>query len=190
MISGMKRGWLIAGCIFAIWPVSCAQRQTAARIVFVSSNPPPASASSAEAAEALIVAEPQQPVSDEEPGPPAPEPAEKPRSRPRVRLAPPDPATESEPEPAPAVEVPALEPREGPAEQAAQRQQVAQLQDQIRHRIARQDKPSLSAEERRMLGDARTFLSQSERALAASDFQRARTLARKASMLLAVIEQQ
>jgi RNA polymerase-interacting CarD/CdnL/TRCF family regulator len=64
------------------------------------------------------------------------------------------------------------------------------LQDQIRARIARQEKSNLPPQERRMLGDARTFLSQSEGALAASDFQRARTLTRKASMLLAVIEQQ
>jgi type IV secretory pathway VirB10-like protein len=186
----MKRGSLLAVCFIALWSVSCTKRQTTARIVFVSSTPPPASAPSAEAAGALIVAEPQQPSSEEEAGPPAPEPAERPRTRPRVRLAPPDPAAEPEPEPAPAVEVPALEPREGPTEQAAQRRQAAQLQDQIRARIARQGKSNLSAEERRMLGDARTFLSQSERALAASDFQRARTLARKASMLLAVIEQQ
>ena len=191
MISGMKRGSLLAVCFIALWSAGCARRQAAARIVFVASNPPPASAPSAEAAGALIVAEPQQPAPEEEPGPPAPEPAEeRPRTRPRVRLAPPDPAAEPEPEPSPAVEVPALEPREGPAEQAAQRQQVAQLQDQIRTRMGRQEKSNLSAEERRMLGDAHTFLSQSERALAASDFQRARTLARKASMLLAVVEQQ
>ena len=52
----MKRKWLIAVCIFAIWPVSCAKRQAAARIVFVSAIPPPASAPSAKAADALIVA--------------------------------------------------------------------------------------------------------------------------------------
>lgn len=186
----MKRASVAAVCVLALWGVSCARRQTAARIVYVPSTPLPAPAVSAEAAGALVVAEPQLPEPEQEPAPPAPEPAEKPRSHPRVRLTPPDPSTESEPESAPAPEVPALEPREGSAGQAAQRRQVVQFLDQIRRRIARQEQSNRPADERRMLGDARTFLSQSERALAASDFQRARTLARKASMLLAVVEQQ
>jgi len=188
--NGMKRASAVAICVLAFMGVSCARRQPTARIVYVTSAPSPAPSVSPEAAGALVVAEPQLPEPEPEPVPPAPETAEKPRSHPRVRLAPPDPSVEPEPESAPAPEVPTLEPREGPAEQSAQRQQVVQLLDQIRRRATRQEESSLSSDERRMLGDARTFVSQSEGALAASDFQRARTLARKASMLLAVLEQQ
>lgn len=190
MTIGMKPATALAVCVLALMGVSCSRRQTTARIVYVPSAPSSAPDVSPEAAGTLVVAEPQLAEPEPEPVPPAPETAEKPRSHPRVRLAPPDPGTETEPEPAPPAEVPALEPREGPAEQTAQRQQVVQLLDQIRRRATRQEQSSLSSDERRMLGDARTFVSQSERALAASDFQRARTLARKASMLLAVLEQQ
>ena len=139
----------------------------------------------------LTVAEPRLPLPEEGPEPPLPEPAEAPRTRPRVRLTPADPVTEPEaaPEPLPAVEVPLLEPLGGPGEQA-QRQQILQFQDRIRGRIVRQEDARLSADDRRMLDDARTFLSQSQRALGTNDFQRALTLARKASMLLAVIEQE
>jgi hypothetical protein len=186
----MKRASAVAICVLAFMGMSCARRQTTARIVYVPSAPSLAPSVSPEAVGALVVAEPQLPEPEPEPVPPAPETAEKPRSHPRVRLAPPDPSTEPEPESPPAPEVPALEPREGPAEQSAQRQQVVQLLDQIRRRATRQEQSNLSSDERRMLGDARTFVSQSERALGASDFQRARTLARKASMLLAVLEQQ
>ena len=184
----MKRASAVAVLVLALMGVSCARRQTSARIVFVPSTPSPAPNVSPEAAGALVVAEPQLPEPEPEIFPPEPETAEKPRSHPRVRLAPADPSIE--PESAPAPEVPTLEPREGPAEQTAQRHQVVQILEQIRRRATRQEQSNLSPDERRMLGDARTFVSQSERALAASDFQRARTLARKASMLLAVVEQQ
>ena len=156
---GMKRASAVAICVLAFMGVSCARRQTTARIVFVPSTPSPAPNVSPEAAGALVVAEPQLPEPEPEPVPPAPETAERPRSHPRVRLAPPDPSTESEPESPPAPEVPALEPREGPAEQSAQRQQVVQFLDQIRRRVTRQEQSNLSSDERRMLGDARTFVS-------------------------------
>jgi hypothetical protein len=188
----MKCMSAVAVCVLAFMGMSCARRHTTARIVFVPSVLSPAPNVSAAAAGALVVAEPQLPEPEPEQVPPSPETEEKPRSHPRVRLAPPDPSTELEPEPesAPAPGVPTLEPREGPAAQTAQRHQVVQLLDQIRRRVTRQEQSNLSSDERRMLGDARTFVSQSEGALAASDFQRARTLARKASMLLAVLEQQ
>jgi hypothetical protein len=187
---GMKCTFAIVVCIALVGAASCARRPAPARIVFAPSAEQPVPASSTAAAGALVVAEPQPPEPDQEPAAPAPESSEKPRTKPRVRLTVPDPSIEADPEPAPVADVPILEPREGAAAQSAQRQQAAQLQDQIRARIARLDKPGLSAEERRMLTDARTFLSQSEHALAANDFQRALTLAHKASMLLAVIEQQ
>lgn len=187
----MNRASLFVVGLLLLLPVGCANRQRANRIVFVASTPPLASPASSEAAGVVTMAEPQlqEPVEGPEPLPPEPE--EKPRTRPRARLAPPDPTTEPqvEPEPAPSVEVPLLEPLGGPGEQAQQRQ-VRQLQNQVRGRITRQENATLSADDHRMLDDARTFLSQSERALATSDFPRARTLARKASMLLAVIEQQ
>ncbi len=189
----MKRVWLIAVCLATFAAAGCSKRQAAARIVFAQTQPaPPAAIASPESTGALVVAEPQPPEPEEETRPPEPEPAERPKPRPR----PAGPGNAAEPvadpavEPAPAAEVPALEPLEGPAQQAAQRQETARLLDQVRARIARQERSSLSASDRRMVADARTFLSQSERALSTSDFQRALTLARKASMLLAVVEQQ
>lgn len=189
----MNRTSLFVVGLLLFLPVGCANRQRANRIVFVAATPPLASPASPEAAGVLTLAEPQLQETEEGPEPPPPEPEEKPRTRPRARLAPADSATEPqvevEPEPAPSAEVPLLEPLGGPGEQA-QQQQVQQLQDQVRGRITRQENARLSADDHRMLDDARTFLSQSERALATRDFPRARTLARKASMLLAVIEQQ
>lgn len=187
---GMRRVLSLLIFLLALVSSGCPRRSPAARIIFAPSAPAPAPSVSAEAAGALVLAEPEEPESEPEPAPPIAEPAEKPHPKPRVRLAPPDPLLEPEPEPSSVAEVPTLEPREGPAAQATQRRQVAQLQDQIRARIARQDGPGLSGDERRMVTDARTFLAQSERALAANDFQRALTLARKASLLLAVLEQQ
>ncbi len=185
----MKFVCLIAVCFAAFFTAGCTKRQAAARIVFAQTQPaPPAAVPSPESAGALVLAEPQAPEPVEETPPPEPETAEKPRPRPRPAL--PETPAETEVEPAPAAEVPALEPLEGPAAQTAQRQETARLLDQVRARIARQERSSLSSSDRRMVADARTFLSQSERALSTSDFQRALTLARKASMLLAVVEQQ
>jgi hypothetical protein len=185
----MKGVLSAAVCVLVLALAGCSKRTAPARIVYVPSVAPPAPTASAAATEALVVAEPQSPEIEPEPAPPIEEPAEKPRPRPRVRLAPPDAALEPEPEPTPAVEVPTLEPREGAAAQRAQRRHVLQFQAQIRSRLTRQEKLGLAADERRMLTDARTFLAQSERALATNDFQRALTLAQKASMLLAVLEQ-
>ena len=83
-----------------------------------------------------------------------------------------------------------IEPRENPGRQAVQRQQITSLQDQVRNRIGRLEKINLAGEDRHTLEDARTFLGNSERALAGSDFERALNLVRKASMLIAVLEQQ
>jgi hypothetical protein len=186
----MERAWFMGMAVAGLFLAGCAKRQSVARIVFVHAAPPPALRANPEAVGALVVAEPQSHEPTPDPAPPPPEAAERPVARPRVRLAPPDPSIEPEVEAPPAAEVPTLEPREGAAALAAQRRQATQFHDQIRARIARQDRPSLSADERRMLADARTFLAQSERALGTNDFQRALTLARKASLLLAVIEQQ
>lgn len=185
----MKGLWLITVCLAAVIAAGCSKRQATARIVFAQTQPPPAAVvASPESAGALVVAEPQPPEPEEETPSPEPETAEKPRPRPRPAL--PETPSEPEVEPAPAAEVPALEPLEGPAAQAAQRQETTRLLEQVRGRIARQERSNLSPSERRMVADARTFLSQSQRALSTSDFQRALTLARKASMLLAVVEQQ
>jgi alpha-D-ribose 1-methylphosphonate 5-triphosphate synthase subunit PhnL len=88
----------------------------------------------------------------------------------------------------PPVEVPALEPRESSAQEAAIREQVLRLQENIRQRMARLNPAHLSANERKTLDDARTFLTQSTRALQGSDLQRALNLARKASLLVAALE--
>jgi len=167
---GMRRALNLLVCLAAVLSAGCSKRTAPMRIVYAPSVSVPAPAASPQAAGALVLAEPQ---------PPEVEPEPRPRSRnlgeaspkPRVRLAPADPALEPEPDVPPAVEVPTLEPREGAAAQDSQRRRVAQFQDQIRARIVRQDNPGLSAEDRRMLNDARTFLVQSERALVATIFR-------------------
>ena len=88
----------------------------------------------------------------------------------------------------PPVEVPALEPRESSAQEAAIREQVLRLQENVRQRMARLNPARLSPNERKTLDDARTFLTQSTRALKSSDLQRALNLARKASLLVAALE--
>jgi len=175
--------------ILVVLSSGCHKGPQSNRIVFVAAPPPAISTASPEATGVLTLAEP--PIQEPEDAlqPPPPTPAESPRPRPRVRLAQPEPSTEPEPEPVPSVEVPVLEPAGGPGEER-ERRQIVQLQDLVRGRIARQENTKLSADDRRMLDDARTFLSQSQRALGTNDFQRAMTLARKASILLSVLEQQ
>lgn len=88
----------------------------------------------------------------------------------------------------PAPPVPSLEPRESSAEEAAQRRQIQALQDDVRERIAKLGREGLSGADRKTLGDARTFFTQSTRALSEGDLQRALTLARKASLLVLALE--
>jgi outer membrane biosynthesis protein TonB len=187
----MNRGSLYSVCILALFIWNCPKRQTAMRVVYEPPAVPAVAAASAESSEMLVIAEPQPPEPEEEVTPEEPAPEEKPPAKriPRPTRSESTIDPDREAEPPSAVEVPALEPRKSPDQQAAQRQQVINLQAQVRGRLARLERSNLSADERRMAEDARTFLSQSERALGGNDFQRALILARKASMLVAVVEQ-
>jgi outer membrane biosynthesis protein TonB len=89
----------------------------------------------------------------------------------------------------PPAEVPALEPRESSAQVSALRQQVQSLQEDVRARLSRINESKLSQEDRKTLDDARTFFAQSNHALEQGDLQRALLLARKASLLVAALEQ-
>ena len=73
-------------------------------------------------------------------------------------------------------------------EEAALRRQIEGLQGDVRGRIAQLNRAELSGAERKTLDDARTFFTQSTRALNEGDLQRALTLARKASLLVAALE--
>jgi hypothetical protein len=85
--------------------------------------------------------------------------------------------------------VPALEPRESSAQESALRRQVQALQEDVRTRLSRINEAKLSQDDRKTLDDARTFFAQSNRALEEGDLQRALNLARKASLLVAALEE-
>jgi len=189
----VKRRVFILICALVVFASSCPKRQDGNRIVYVPQAPSSLEPSLRTEAGALVIEEPQPPEL-EEVAPAEQTPAFKPPAKRTPRAARPDPtaALEApvEPEPNPPIEIPALETRENPSAQAALRQQIVGLQNQVRARITHVAQANLSSGERNTLEDARTFLGQSERALAESDLQRARNLARKASMLVAVLEQQ
>ena len=73
-------------------------------------------------------------------------------------------------------------------EQAAQRREIEALQADVLDRITKLSHAGLSGVDRKTLEDARAFAKQSTQAFEASDFQRALTLARKASLLLSALE--
>jgi hypothetical protein len=140
--------------------------------------------------QSIVVEEPAPP---EEPPAPAPQPTEeppKPVRRPRrvLRTEPAAGDTENTSEPPPTLPVPSLEPRESSTEEAALRRQIESLQGDVRGRIAKLSRAELSGAEGKTLDDARTFFAQSTRALKEGDLQRALTLARKASLLVAALE--
>jgi len=139
----------------------------------------------------MVIEEPAPPPKPEEVAP-QPTPPPRPARRRRVlRTEPPPAAVETTPEaiaPPPA-EVPALEPGKSSAEESTVRQQIRGLQEDIRQRLARLPETRLSPSDRKTLADARTFFTQSGRALEEGDLQRALNLARKASLLVAALEQ-
>lgn len=160
------------------------------RVVYAPAPPAAATPTPAGESGTLVIEEPAAP----EPAEVAPAESESPRPTPRRRRplrTEPLGATESAGEPVepPPTEVPALEPRGSPGQQTALRQQVLNLQENLRQRAARLDGLRLTSEARKTLDDARTFLSQSERALLDGDFPRARNLANKASLLVSALEQ-
>jgi hypothetical protein len=111
-------------------------------------------------------------------------------ARRRRRTAPPPnvgPA-DAEPEEPPLAEVPALEPRESPEQQALLRRHILQWQGTLRRRIGRLENLRLGGSSRKMRDDARTFLAQSQQAVEKGDLQRALNLAQKAELLVSDLE--
>lgn len=88
----------------------------------------------------------------------------------------------------PPVPVPALEPRQSPQQQTELRSQVVGWQGKVQQRIGQLEHSNLADTDRRTLEDAKTFLSQSQKALEDSDLQRALNLALKASLLVGALE--
>ena len=179
----------VGGLALLVW--GCPKRQTTTHIIYTPAPPATTAQTSSESSEAIVIEEPAlpetvEPAAIEEPVTPKPAPRRRAPARPQT------PATlESAPEPEepPPAEVPALEPREAPAQQAALRRQIQNLQERLRRRTAEMEREVSSPEDRRMLDDARSFLAQSERALAGGDLQRALNLTRKTSLLVAALEQ-
>lgn len=87
-------------------------------------------------------------------------------------------------------EVPALEPRESPAQQAALRRQIQGLQESLRERLNRLENVRMGTGARRTRDDAHAFLMHSQQALENGDLQRALNLSQKAELLVADLERQ
>lgn len=185
----MKRGALYSVCSLALLIWGCPKRQTAVRVVYAPAPPAAATPAPAEESGALVIEEPSPPepeaVTPAEPASPQPTPR---RRRPRTEPATTPEGTAEAVEP-PSAEVPALEPRESPAQQATLRQQILDLQESLRQRTARLLRLKMTNEARKTLDDARTFLLQSEQALRDADLQRAHNLANKAALLVSALEQ-
>ncbi len=182
MASALKHPALYSICSLALFIFGCPKRQTGPRLIYVPSPPPAASASSQPATGTLVI--PAPPPPEPVAVAPAPEPP-KPKPVRRHRRAVPAQAETAEPEPAPPeAPVPALEPRESPQRQGALRRQIIQLHAGIEGRMAQLHPAALSAQDKRTLDDAQSFLSQSQRALVDGDLTRALNLARKASLLV------
>jgi hypothetical protein len=184
MAGKMKERTLYSVCGLALLIFGCPKRQTTPRIVYVPAPPAPAASQPAQSSGTLVIQEPPPP----EPQPvviiEAPPPEEKPAPHRRRPAAPEQRASEPAEEEAPPAEVPALEPRESPARQTAQRQEIIQMLGRIRGRIAELKQARLGEAERRSVDDAQTFLEQSQHALESNDLTRALNLARKASLLV------
>lgn len=192
MRSALKRGPLSSICGLALLIGGCPKRQAPPRIVYVVAPTPAAAATSTEPPQTMVIAEPApvpEPAEVSAPSPPPPKPEHRRRRILRTEPVPPADAEVLEtPEP-PAVEVPALEPRETSTEGAALRLQIQRMQADVRQRLSRFNEDKLSAPGRKTLEDARTFFTQSGRALEEGDLHRALTLARKASLLVRALEE-
>jgi len=188
----VRHGTLASVCALFLWIGGCPKRQGPASVVVYVPAHAPAAVPPADKQQVLVIEEPAPPPEPEAtPPPPSQEPTPHRRPHGPARTGTPtEPDDSSPPETpeTPPAEVPALEPRQSSAEEAALRQQVQRLQDDVRQRMARLNPAGLSPNERKTLDDASTFLAQSARALESSDLQRAFNLARKASLLVAALE--
>lgn len=177
--------------VLLVW--GCPKRQTGPRIVYVPAPPPESTTAGAASGETLTIEEPLPPererVEVDSEGAPPPTP---PRRRRVPRTEPQPAAVETEPEalevaPPPA-EVPALAPRESAQQQTAQRRQILGLHERLVQRMKQLEDRDLSAAARATLLDARTFLTQSKRAVEEGDLQRALNLAEKSQLLVSALE--
>jgi len=193
----LRNGSAASVCALLIWMGGCPKRQAPNGVVVYVPAPAPAAVTPAAKSEVLVIEEPAPPPAPEAGPASGTTEQKKPRasghrSSSSSTRATTIPETDETPPPetpeTPPAEVPALEPRESSAQEAALREQVQQLQENVRQRMARLNPSSLSSNERKTLDDARVFLTQSTRAFEASDFQRALNLARKASLLVAALE--
>jgi hypothetical protein len=175
-------------CGLALLIFGCPKRQTTPRVVYVPAPPAAAEQRPEPAGGTLVIQEPAPPeIKPEvivEEAPPEGKPVRT-RRRPAVSEQPP---SETSDETAPAAGLPALEPRESPAQQTAQRQQIIQMVAANRDRIAQLRRTQLSELERKTLDDAQMFLEQSQHALETNDLVRALNLARKASLLTNAVQ--
>ena len=175
-------------CGLALFVFGCPKRQPT-RVVYVPSQPPAASESGSVPPDVLVIEEPAPPeverAAPPEPAEPEPGPI---RRRRRPAPSPTAESAESEPEESQPAEVPTLEPRESPAQQAALRRQILQLQDNLRQRLSRLDRVRMGSGAVKMRDDAHTFLIHSQEALEKGDLQRALNLAQKAELLVQDLE--
>jgi hypothetical protein len=170
-------------CGLAVLVFGCPKRQTTPRLVYVPAPPSATEQAPGPASGTLVIQEPAAPEPPPEVVIEEPRPEEKPVPHRRRPATSEQPANQPPEEVAPAAEVPALEPRESPAQQTAQRRQIIEMLAGTRGRIAYLRQTQLSALERKTLDDAQNFLEQSQHALETNDLARALNLARKASLL-------
>lgn len=168
----------------------CPKRQ-ATRLVYVPAPPSASVPSPVETMETWVIEEPAPPP--EVSGVALPKSSQPRPTRQRRQAVRPEPPVAAEPAPEevgpPSVEVPPLESRESREQQAGMRQEILGLQEDIKQRIARLDRVRLADRDTKTLEDARIFLAQSGRAVQDGDLQRSLNLARKASLLVAALEQ-
>ncbi len=186
-------GTIASVCALALWIGACPRRQgPASAVVYVPAQAMAPNAAEANPPSVWVIEEPAPPPEPEATPPPTtPQPTPQrhiTRHEPATTSAEPDDTSTQEVPETPPAEVPALEPQESSAQENNLRGQVQTLQQNVRERMSRLNMAHLSANERKTLDDANTFLAQSARAYESGDYQRALNLARKASLLVAALE--
>src|SRR6266567_1698423 len=172
----------------------CPRRHTTSRLVYVPPPAPAATPQSTTTTESMVIEEPAPPEPQSKPSATAPtqESAAQRARPPRRRTTRADAPGETEQAPAepPAdVPAPALEPLGTLEQQANRRREIAAAQEGTQKRIAQLEGANLAIDDRKTLGDARAFLTQSTRALENGELERARLLAHKAALLVQAVEQ-
>jgi hypothetical protein len=194
----LKTGLLLLVCTVLLLLPGCPRRQTASRLVYVSTPPSAKALGVAPATDSIVIAEPERP--EEEAKTTEPTDAETGTTSKRVvrhrrpGAIRPDAPAEAEDQPAapqaaPPAGVPALEPQKSPEEQAQLRREISTSREDTERRLAQLDHLALGAGDRKTLDDARAFLAQAARALEEGELIRSINLARKAALLVSAVEQ-